>query len=480
MLFLGFNSFPHESSRIQSYRAASQITGQFQSKLTLFSVECFIMIRRKLILSVIFLSLMVSGVNAAEPNLIAKRLLLGSSAYGYKTPYAFNFSWPDQASGSDRGYYRNLPSTKLEKIKFFVNSHSELFLNAFPEFKSVVGGQVLGVGPKQERVIFSIDPILQATAKKLVSQTKAPHVAVVLMQPKTGRILALANKSQSKKNLVLHSEFPAASLFKIITSAAALEKTALSGHSLIKFRGSNYTLNKWNYYPDRRKDTRAMTFEEALGKSCNAVFARIALQHLNSKVLEDYSKAFGFNSDLRFDTPLHESRANVPTNRYQLSRTAAGFGQVKLSPIHAATLVSAIGNNGLLPRPSVVDRIVDPYGRTIYRNQISYIKQAVKSRTASNLLNMLRSTITTGTSRTEFKSIKSSPLSGIPVAAKTGTLTGSNPRGLNKWFVAAAPSANPEIALAVIVVNPLNRYARASRLGRILLENYFKYKSRRS
>jgi cell division protein FtsI/penicillin-binding protein 2 len=290
------------------------------------------------------------------------------------------------------------------------------------------------------------------------------------MEPFTGRVLALTGKSTSIKNIELHGGFPAASIFKIITSAAALEQSDLKPNSRVAFRGGNYTLNYTNYQPDKRRDNRVMTVEEALGRSCNPVFARVALNNLNITHLRQYAAAFGFNSSLGADLPISVSGAIIPEGEYQITRTAAGFGKVTLSPLHAAALMSSIANGGILPRPRVVQRVITADGQLLYYGRPQALRRSIDDNTAKALLEMLETTTTIGTSRREFMRNSRPVMGKIRVAAKTGTLSGKNPTGLNNWFVAAAPIENPQLVVAVVVVDARDQSARASALGRRILE----------
>lgn len=391
---------------------------------------------------------------------------LGIGALGIGEPV-------DAAAALRNNYGRIYPTPKLDPVDFVLNTNGQLFLPYLPALKSEFGGRLVGLSNKNEFVFYSIDPSLQKYTSALVRNAKAPHVAAVIMEPATGRILALAQKSRSLKNPSLHAGFPAASLFKIVTSAAVLERSTIGPYSLINFRGGNYTLNKTNYRPDEKRDKRSMSHAEALGRSCNPVFARLALKHLSSSTLRSYARSFGFNTALNFDIPVPESTALVPESAYELSRTAAGFGKVTLSPIHAAALIASVANGGSLPRPYLVDRIVDESGQLLYRGQPQLVQRTVRPETARTLMTMLEKTTTVGTSKHEFIRGRKPVLPNVPVSAKTGTLRGSDPAGLNKWFVAAAPRHKPEIALAVIVVNPGNSNARPARIGRLLLEKFF-------
>lgn len=323
-----------------------------------------------------------------------------------------------------------------------------------------------------ENVIYTIQPDLHELAKKLLREANAPHVAAVVMEPATGKILAMAEKSESLPHAVLHARYPAASLFKIVTSAAALETNTIEPLTTVYYRGGTYTLDRSNYTVDPKRDRNSMSLADALGKSCNPVFARVALQHLMPSRLANYANRFGFNTDLKFDIPLRASAANIPNDSYEFSRTAAGFGEVTISPIHAAALISAVANRGLLPQPHVVDKIVRQDGSVRFEARTQYLSKAILPETAEKLLRMLEYTTISGTTRKEFFPGKRAALPGVRVAAKTGTLRGQDPLGLTRWFVAAAPIENPRVAVAVVAINPVNGAGKPAHIGRMLIQKY--------
>jgi peptidoglycan glycosyltransferase len=365
------------------------------------------------------------------------------------------------------------PDLKLDTIDVRGNLNGDLHTDAVPRFSKSIGEQFAAITPNQNVVFYSLEPRLQEFVTRTIRKAAAPHAAIVVMNPYTGAILAISGKSNSIKNIEYHSEFPAASLFKIVTAAAAIEESGISKDTRVAFRGGTYTLNKWNYLPNPRKDRRLMPVGEAMGRSCNPVFGHIALKHLDGSILARYAHRFGFNQEIGLESPLERSHANIPhSSKYQLSRTAAGFGDVTISPIHAAALVSGIANGGLLPRPYFVDRIATAEGATIVKTEPEFLQRIVQPQTAESLLEMMHYTTTVGTSRKAFMRGKKPVLGNIDVAAKTGTLRGNNPKGLNNWFVATAPIANPKVAIAVITVNA--KYSsKASYLGRSVLKEFF-------
>ncbi|MEZ4754093.1 MAG: penicillin-binding transpeptidase domain-containing protein [Bdellovibrionota bacterium] len=370
-------------------------------------------------------------------------------------------------------YGRVYPEPKLENISIGFNNENDISLYKMPELSTQLSGRFAAKAGSDKIVIFSPDTELQTSIQKIVKDTLAPHTSVVVMEPQTGKILAIASKSASIDNLALHAGFPAASLFKIITSTAAIEWSDVNEFSKIFYRGGTYTLNKYNYMPSPKLDKLHMTLGQALGKSCNPVFARLALNHLNSSLLSTYAQNFGFNEKIPFDVSLPVSNASIPTSKYGLSRTAAGFGEVYISPVHAVSLMSAITNQGLMPRPRLVEMVVSNTGRVQYDPSSEYIKRVSRPETANQLINLMHYTTTQGTSQKEFQKNKTTVIPGVEVIGKTGTLRGKNPLGLNTWFIGAAPMKNPKVAIAVITVDPKTRSARASGVARQVLQKFF-------
>lgn len=385
-----------------------------------------------------------------------------------------SFRLPANGMEPDRFPSRAYPLPKLEKVDLSYTSHGRVHLDSMPPFETTFSDRVTGISEDGDLVYFSVNPDLQKYVESVLKGSVASEVAVVAMEPDTGRILAIGGKSRTVNNLALHAGFPAASLFKLVTSAAALERGVVEPFSQIKFRGGTYTLNQWNYRADSRKDRRVMPLAEALGRSCNPVFARVALQYLNSSTIKRYAQMFGFNSDLQFDMAIENSSAFIPSDDYELSRTAAGFGEVTVSPVHAAAFMAGIANGGTLPRPSLIDTVVSQEGELRYQARPEGLQRIIRPGTARKLLKMMEFTTTVGTSRKEFMS-NNKPILPISVAAKTGTLRGTAPAGITNWFVAAAPLQKPEIALAVVVVNP-NVSSKASRIGRLVLQNFLSSK----
>jgi cell division protein FtsI/penicillin-binding protein 2 len=87
---------------------------------------------------------------------------------------------------------------------------------------------------------------------------------------------------------------------------------------------------------------------------------------------------------------------------------------------------------------------------------------------------MLSSTVTTGTSRRAFHDRRGRPRLAVEIAAKTGSITGSDPRGHYSWFAAFAPAHNPRIALVALVINQDKWKIKSAQVGEQALEEFFK------
>lgn len=331
---------------------------------------------------------------------------------------------------------------------------------------------------------LTLDMQLQQAIEAVYERYDPAFAAFVAIDPNTGRILALADHSQTKlsDNLALRASYPAASVFKVVTSAAALEVGKVDPHSLVGFNGSASTLYKRNLRDTVNRWTRFISVEDALAHSVNTVFGKLAVNRLGTKTLQKYANAFGFNQNIEFDLPVDSSTALVPEDSYGLAEAGSGFTRRQtLSPVQGATLAAAIINDGVMPNPHLVEEVLDEDGRRVYRAQQKSISFPVEKRTARQLALMMENTILRGTARRQYRDYNHHPLlSKIFIGAKTGSLSGDNPEGKYDWFVGFAQSSeNPKkkIAFASLIVNKAYWRVKSSQVAREGIIHYFKRQS---
>jgi len=234
-----------------------------------------------------------------------------------------------------------------------------------------------------------------------------------------------------------------------------------------------------NLRDDPKRDSACATLDEALGKSINCVFAKLADRHLNAGTLHRYARAFGFGRKLPFELAPPASPIEVPGDRLEFARTAAGFWHTQMSPLHAALIAATIANGGAMPQPYAVDRVLAADGKLLasaYGRGGS--RRVINRATARTVGHMMERTVRDGTSRSAFLDEKGRPvLPGISVAGKTGSLSSNKPYRAYSWWVGFAPADKPRIALAALVVNgPLWRI-KSSYVAREMLREYLEHEA---
>src|SRR5512143_4154204 len=166
------------------------------------------------------------------------------------------------------------------------------------------------------RAVLSVSPRLQRGLEKLLAAYRVPMGAVVVLEPRTGRVLALAEHAEdgSSARVALRPIAPAASIFKIVTSAALLER-GVGPDSEVCFHGGKHRIQKALLADDPRRDRRCLTLSSALGKSANVVFAKLAGRDLSADLLRAESARFLFNEPIPFAWPVDPSPAAISDDR---------------------------------------------------------------------------------------------------------------------------------------------------------------------
>ncbi len=315
--------------------------------------------------------------------------------------------------------------------------------------------QVLADGTQIE---LTLRPSLQRAAMTALRKYRVEYGVIVVVAPHTGDLLALAEYADGRPDLrqmALQGDGPAASVFKIVTSAALIDEAGLTPASEICTHGGQRFLTLAHLDPDPRRDRKCTTLADALGQSNNVAFARWADQHLTPASLQAVAERFLFNRSIPFLWTVGVSQAQLPTgSRLGFAKSAAGFVGTTLSPLHAALIAAAIANRGVMMTPRLVARATRG-GQTLYEAQHAQLAKVLSPETARALAQMMVHTTTgEGTAARFFMRRKRPRIRGLTVAGKTGSLSArGGPARHYSWFVGFAPAERPEIALAALVVN---------------------------
>ncbi|MDR0354266.1 MAG: hypothetical protein LBJ64_00785 [Deltaproteobacteria bacterium] len=186
------------------------------------------------------------------------------------------------------------------------------------DFFSTSGEDFQINGPDGEilTVKTALDPDLQAQVRKWIRGAGARKAALVVLNPQTGRILAMAGTEARTGNAVLDSSFPAASVFKMVTASAVLEKTDYTVMTPFAYDGDKHTLYRNNVFKEVDQGVNEATLKESFAESINAVFGKLGAFSLPPEDLAEMARNFGFNEEIAFELPLAVSSFDLDLATY--------------------------------------------------------------------------------------------------------------------------------------------------------------------
>jgi cell division protein FtsI/penicillin-binding protein 2 len=268
---------------------------------------------------------------------------------------------------------------------------------------------------------------------------------------------------------------PAASVFTVVTSAALIETAGLNGSTEQCYHGGKSLILAEELEDDPKRDKWCATMAMALGRSINVVFGRLAQKHLKPAELEATAGAFGFGASLPFAVPNDPPKIEIPDDRVEFARSAAGFWHTTLSPLAAVSLAQTVANGGVTLEPRIVLRVLAGKEKLWEESRPPRVlRRAIRPETAAELRKMMVQTVAAGSA---FKSFHDrggeTYLPGVQVAGKTGTLTEHTQDRHYTWFIGFAPAEQPEVAVSVLVVNTPIWQVKAADLARDVLRSYF-------
>lgn len=330
-------------------------------------------------------------------------------------------------------------------------------------------------------VVLTIDETIQHLAEKALDKAIADNKVVngataIVLDPRTGEILALASKpdynlnspkaappgvdpstwtgkttEEIKKlsetvwrNKAVTDTYEPGSTFKAITSAAALEENVIKPDSRVTDR--TVTVAGWNincWKPNAHQDE---SFTEGVYNSCNPVFVRVA-QSMGVPTFYKYVKAFGFNNKTGIELP-GEALSIFHKKPTEIDMASASFGQrFQITPIQLITAYGAIANGGKLLKPTLVKEIRDSEGNVVKKSEPQVIRNVISEKTASTLREILEGVVSVGTGGNAY-------VKGFRIAGKTGTSQTTEATRYIASFSAFAPADNPVVNVLVALDNP--------------------------
>lgn len=308
-------------------------------------------------------------------------------------------------------------------------------------------------------VHYSLDMSLQQSVRKLMERYHPKYGAVAAIHPVSGRVICLLeyknpDEPPLAERLYCRSILPAASIMKVVTAAASIEKSGLTASSILHTTGNNHTLYRFQLAPEL-KGWNDISLEKAFAYSVNPVFARLGIYTLGAQSFKEYLDKFGFNSPVPFDLPVESARAQVTDSAFSLAELGSGFNrQTRISPMYGAILAAAVVNKGTMPVPTLVDSVIDiRTGIRKYEAEPRIWRTPIRPSTASNMKTLMKAVTQYGTARKSFVYVKRSvQFDEIDYGGKTGNIE-LDGTGRIDWFIGfASDPSNPDLAIALSVV----------------------------
>ncbi|MBK7949472.1 MAG: hypothetical protein IPK00_12210 [Deltaproteobacteria bacterium] len=328
---------------------------------------------------------------------------------------------------------------------------------------SASGGPAAG----RVRVEYSLDEALTSSVFEILRHGRVERGIAIVIDPKTGRLLAYATTDANV--LPVERAYPAASIVKVVTAAAMLERRADPNAWDCLYEGNKYRLSQRRL--DRPTRGNHASLEDALASSNNQCFSQWAIHGLGEPRLRRMLDLFGWSG---VPAMGHSAgRVDPAATRFDLGQLGSGLDGVRVTPLHVASLATVLAD-GRFAAPRWIDRVVDAEERTIPMPRPEIPRRVVSPRTAENLRELMVATTKRGTARRAFRTRRGVPVLGsIEVAGKTGNLNGSNPSGRYEWFFGVAPANDPRIGVVVMQVHGHLWWARSSELAANILREVF-------
>ncbi len=310
---------------------------------------------------------------------------------------------------------------------------------------------------------YSFDTTVIRCGQTLLKQYHPKYGALVAMEAKSGRVLALVSYSRDSEpplgdNLFARSLFPTASVFKTITASAAIEKGNMNPESKLPLAGRRYTLYRFQLKEDLAA-YEPVSLQDAYAYSINPVFGRIGVYVLGPSILREYMGKFGFNSQIPFELDNEKPFAAIgdKDSAVLVAEIASGFNQkTRMSPLFGAMLAAGVSENGKMPAPFFVDSVTCGDSCVVFRAAPRTWRVPVRETTAALLKGMMSRVAQYGTARSSFRYIKHSAcFDNIDYGGKTGTVD-EDRLGKIDWFVGFASNradSKQRIAVGVVTVH---------------------------
>ncbi len=316
-------------------------------------------------------------------------------------------------------------------------------------------------------LVLTIDETIQYFAEKALDKAFVKHDAkaacIIIMNPKTGEILALANRPtydlsniksnslDSRRNRAVSDMFEPGSVFKIVTASAALQEGAVVESDEIFCENGEYRVA--NHILHDHHSHGMLTFREVIEQSSNIGTVKVA-QKLTGETVNHYARLFQFGKKTGVDLPGEVPGVLKPVSRWSgTSIGAVPIGhEVGVTALQLVCAVSAVANDGIYMRPFIVQYIRDQNGDIVEGFLPHPITESINRETASRVRDILVGVVDNGTGRrARIKNVKVAGKTGTAQKIVDGVYSHSK---FYATFIGFAPADDPKLAMVVFFDEP--------------------------
>lgn len=397
-------------------------------------------------------------------------------------------------TGEDGSEHRVYPYGSLFAHGVGYGDHGKTGLEALANFYLLTShmnlaertiNELFGVKNIGDNVITTLDVDLQQAASDALGEHRG---AVIVMEPDTGKILAMVskpgfdpntlgadwdqlisgdNEEAQLLNRAAQGVYPPGSTFKILTALEFIREHPDTWRDFAfdcdgTYEQGDYTISCYHGNAHGHQN-----LEQAFANSCNGAFAALGME-MDPGGLHSLAEQLLFNRELPLSVAYSKSSFTMNTGAevWEILQTSIGQGNTQMTPIHNVMITAAIANGGVLMKPYMVERVENAAGEEIHRFLPQAWGNLLTAQEADTMAGLMRQVVTEGTGsavRTE----------SYTVAGKTGSAEFEAGRDTHAWFTGFAPAEAPQLTVTVVVEEAGSGGQVAAPVARRIFDTYF-------
>ncbi|MDD3044590.1 MAG: penicillin-binding transpeptidase domain-containing protein [Candidatus Delongbacteria bacterium] len=322
-------------------------------------------------------------------------------------------------------------------------------------------------------IVLTIDDNYQRIAEdelaKAAEKWKAEKGTVIIMEPNSGEILAMAsypdfdpNKPSeydpfNRKNKAVTDVYEPGSTFKGISAAILFEENMVDEEEVFFCSNEGYELGRFKIKDSHKNENEHMSFNDVIGQSSNVGTLQAMIRVEKDRHFE-YLRDFGFGNKTEIELTGEVSGSLMKVRNWsKTTQPTLSFGQgITVTPLQLVTAYCAIANGGTLLKPMIVKGVIDKNNRIVKKNDTVPVRRVISEKASERVRNILRYAVVNGTG-------SNAEIDGLKVAGKTGTsqkvVDGKYSKTVyDASFIGMVPYDDPRLVCLVIINSPKGNY----------------------